>query len=1311
MKKILRLKLPLLIIAVLLLAALINCASAAAPARQLTIMVYMTGSDLESGYGAATNDITEMLRAHTDAENVNLIVMTGGSHKWWGGFPSDRTVIYEINGRRPTEVWSSDVLNMADAATLTTFIDYGYANYPAEDYALILWDHGGGPLMGVCADELHVDNGVTDMLDMVELQTALSMSPCASQPLEWIGFDACLMSSIETACMCAPYAEYMIASQEVEPGTGWNYAFLSGIAADADGAATGRRIVDAYIESFGSSANMYPLTLACIDLGEVYDVETALDAMFSSINGVLDESSFSIFSNKRRDTRALGRASTGSEYDLVDLFNLTQQYADQAPEAAAQLLSAIDEAVIYHRSNIENTNGLSVYYPYFNKDYYTYLWEAEYSRLFFAPGYTNYLRSFASIWLGESMSSWSGLRASALAPLPEEEDVTTLTMELTDDQLSNFSGAELYVMSHDATLDHYSFVYSTDDVTLDGNTLTARYNNRALYVIGANGEPLTGSLEYHVTEDTYLLRAVLMEGEHTLDGESMPVYLQLKPIEGTDELQVVGVIDLTQQLGLNSGKQNASLDPEIWHTISIIRYPSYATYDENGQILPFSQWEDSPWVFADYFSTDQEWSIRFVEENFNTDQFAAMITVTDTQGNEYASDLTAIPNHNLEQFPIEPCVIADNEFVTIELIDAYYSLAAYDPGLRFHMRTTNKTDKLINTNTQHYIIDGLVLNTTSRITDDLEAGAAIDTMMDIPAYKLYENNITSMDSIDFEITVSDDNLDTLCRVEASLPGHIDLSPIMPAPPASCAPVTIPEEGVMNIELFDVTDNGDGTYGGWLRYVNNSGADYDTYINDADINGHAIPDFLSHPLWLPDGATYYRYITLASGGEYNTLYLDDLPQLADPCAYWGVDTIETISLKLIDKNYDSAYVDVTLPGPIAFARDAEPASTMPLYEDEYIAVSIREAITDTEYGKAGLVLHVVNKTDSPRILGFDTATLNGTSVYAGGSTDTGIIGSLNYSHYDLEPNLSERLLILFNATDLGEDPAIETFSFCMYFGESEDALTYTDPITVTLPAGLTLNSFPEGGVSHEEMAVSEVAFAGVMEPAELIVEKVAAPEDPSMYLRTISAQLTEEQAASFKNGQLIIIQKFVNPDGGEIFRILSAADTLTLNDDATVTGEYSGLLLTPAGDPASIITTIEKSHDPDNTVISSGYIIIRDGNYQLDSINLNNILINCTGPEANVESITSENTSIRSYIYSQMEHWYYDVVPAYDADGVLIHYSDMASPDFSAACEYTFENGALELELRPAAADDRLYALFAINCNDGSGFCLEPIPLD
>ncbi|MCR5235609.1 MAG: hypothetical protein K6E34_00220 [Lachnospiraceae bacterium] len=35
---------------------------------------------------------------------------------------------------------------------------------------------------------------------------------------DFIGFDACLMATVETAYMLSPYADYMIASEEFEPG-------------------------------------------------------------------------------------------------------------------------------------------------------------------------------------------------------------------------------------------------------------------------------------------------------------------------------------------------------------------------------------------------------------------------------------------------------------------------------------------------------------------------------------------------------------------------------------------------------------------------------------------------------------------------------------------------------------------------------------------------------------------------------------------------------------------------------------------------------------------------------------------------------------------------------------------------------------------------------------------------------------------------------------------------------------------------------------------------------------------------------------
>jgi hypothetical protein len=169
----------------------------------------MCGSNLESDGGAATADITEILRSRYNSDEVNVVAMLGGTRKWWGGMDAQQTAVYEISGNRPRQVWSDGLLNMGDPATLSTLLDYSREQYPARDYALILWNHGGGPMSGVCWDDL----SQSDNLTMAELQTALEDSPFAHDPLEWIGFYACLMASVETAHMMAPYAKYMIASQ------------------------------------------------------------------------------------------------------------------------------------------------------------------------------------------------------------------------------------------------------------------------------------------------------------------------------------------------------------------------------------------------------------------------------------------------------------------------------------------------------------------------------------------------------------------------------------------------------------------------------------------------------------------------------------------------------------------------------------------------------------------------------------------------------------------------------------------------------------------------------------------------------------------------------------------------------------------------------------------------------------------------------------------------------------------------------------------------------------------------------------------
>ena len=109
---------------------------------------------------------------------------------------------------------------MGESKTLSDFLKWGVETYPAEKMGVILWDHGGGSLSGVCFDE----NYNMDSLSLTELDAAFaSAGEIMTDQFEYIGFDACLMANYETAYIASKYARNMIASEELEPSGGWDY--------------------------------------------------------------------------------------------------------------------------------------------------------------------------------------------------------------------------------------------------------------------------------------------------------------------------------------------------------------------------------------------------------------------------------------------------------------------------------------------------------------------------------------------------------------------------------------------------------------------------------------------------------------------------------------------------------------------------------------------------------------------------------------------------------------------------------------------------------------------------------------------------------------------------------------------------------------------------------------------------------------------------------------------------------------------------------------------------------------------------------
>ena len=170
-----------------------------------TVMIFLNGSDLESTYdtetkalaGNATKDLNEMIAGYSSNSSINVIVQTGGTKKWANDYVDPSlTQRFELVDGEFVEMESLPPQNVGYKKTLSDFITWGSRNYPADKYALILWNHGAGPVGGYGVDEL----SDFDSLGLEELRGALTTAKDKTGiTFDLIGFDACLMASVEVA--------------------------------------------------------------------------------------------------------------------------------------------------------------------------------------------------------------------------------------------------------------------------------------------------------------------------------------------------------------------------------------------------------------------------------------------------------------------------------------------------------------------------------------------------------------------------------------------------------------------------------------------------------------------------------------------------------------------------------------------------------------------------------------------------------------------------------------------------------------------------------------------------------------------------------------------------------------------------------------------------------------------------------------------------------------------------------------------------------------------------------------------------------
>ena len=370
-----------------------------------TFMVYLAGDNNLSAAG--DKDMGEM-RAVGSTPGVNVVAEFDNA-----GERGTKRYHVRRDGRDEHVVPLGET-DSGSPDVLLDFVTWAADHYPAERYALILWNHGGGwepleidriarsvgaadynereaaersstPLAraffrptleaifslsspeerAICSDD-----GSGHSLDTIELGCVLAQAvEKLGQPLDLLGMDACLMSNLEVAYQARPYVRYVVASEENEPGDGWPYdAVLGRLVENPDlpTADLAAHIVDAYIESYVARHYRGPVTQAALDLAQVETLAGPMDELAGCLVAHMPDAAMEIW-------RAQRKAAHFWRNTLWDVFHLCEELErlteDDGVRRAAQGVRAALEvgpgncviAEGHNGSKVDRCGGVTIY--------------------------------------------------------------------------------------------------------------------------------------------------------------------------------------------------------------------------------------------------------------------------------------------------------------------------------------------------------------------------------------------------------------------------------------------------------------------------------------------------------------------------------------------------------------------------------------------------------------------------------------------------------------------------------------------------------------------------------------------------------------------------------------------------------------------------------------------------------------------------------------------------------------------------------------------------------------------------------------
>ncbi|BCW96359.1 MAG: clostripain-related cysteine peptidase [Fimbriimonadales bacterium] len=342
-----------------------------------TVMVFMNAANDLDDYSEL--NINQMEQIQTNS-NVRVVVQWKRAARFapsgsWTG--TRRYLIqYDTDSQRVNSRLLEDMgqgVDMGSAETLREFVRWARTNYPADRYALVIWNHGSGwrSRAAFHGRAVSFDDELGTSIKIWELPTAVR--PSSADPrMDVLLFDASLMQMLEVAYECREIARYIVGSEESPPGEGYPYHEIlkplmdnSDIAPAQWASAIPRVFVSWYHQNFPFYRN---ITQSAVDAARLEAVASALDAL---AEGLVAKRSLYVnaLARARQDAQ---NYSTYPEYrDLWRAAELIKQYTADAElsQRVNALHAALQQAVIANDrdtrtgSRVFHSYGLSIYYP------------------------------------------------------------------------------------------------------------------------------------------------------------------------------------------------------------------------------------------------------------------------------------------------------------------------------------------------------------------------------------------------------------------------------------------------------------------------------------------------------------------------------------------------------------------------------------------------------------------------------------------------------------------------------------------------------------------------------------------------------------------------------------------------------------------------------------------------------------------------------------------------------------------------------------------------------------------------------------